>query len=335
MAIQHSLSPLVRSHRPLATVLIGTSLGEESDPVVRAGLAVARAAGARVILAHAAQLEPMVGYEVGAGPDLEREQIARCQEGLREQIARLGIEERELAGSTVRVGAPYRILTEASRQAGADLIVVGATAAGWLASGVLGSTAERVVRKAACPVLVVRDGLRMPPRSVLVPVDLSTLSADSFHCGLHLLAQLAGSGESEVRALYASVSQPLSTGTASDALPAAGELRRFILENRPETPFKVETAVRSGEARTAILQELEEHPADLVIVGTHGRGGLDRLIIGSVAATLARKAPCSVLVISPEAALGAGNIEANIETKTEAVTARTAPALRREPSRAA
>lgn len=331
MAIQHSLSPLVRSHRPLATVLIGTSLGEESDPVVRAGLSLARAAGARVFLAHAAQLEPLVGYEVGAGPDLEREQIARCQKGLREQIARLGIEERELAGSTVRVGAPYRILLEASRQAGAGLIVVGATAAGWFSSGTLGSTAERVVRKATCPVLVVRDGLRVPPRSVLVPVDLSTLSADSFHCGLHLLAQLAGSGDSEVRALYASASQPPASCADTEALPAAGELRRFILENRPETPFKVETAVRAGEARAAILQELEEHPADLVIVGTHGRGGLDRWIIGSVAMGVVRKAPCSVLVISPEAALGEGLIE----TKTEAITAQTAPALHREPPRAA
>jgi nucleotide-binding universal stress UspA family protein len=68
----------------------------------------------------------------------------------------------------------------------------------------------------------------------------------------------------------------------------------------------VETAVLSGEPRVEILRELEERPADLVVLGTHGRGGWDRLVLGSVASTVARKALCSVLVVPPEAALAEG-----------------------------
>ena len=101
------------------------------------------------------------------------------------------------------------------------------------------------------------------------------------------------------------------------------DLRRFVLENRAETPLEVETAVLPGEARFEILEELRERPADLVMLGTHGRGGMDRLMLGSVASAIARKAPCSVLLISPEAALA--------ETIAEAVTARTTPAWHREP----
>ena len=52
------------------------------------------------------------------------------------------------------------------------------------------------------------------------------------------------------------------------------------------------------------------------MLGTHGRGGLDRLVLGSVASTVARKAPCSVLMISPEAALEEGIADAVI-TQTE------------------
>ncbi|MFY9824995.1 MAG: universal stress protein [Thermoanaerobaculia bacterium] len=325
MSIQNSLSPLVRAHRPLRTVLVGTSLGEESDRVVRAGLAAVRAAGARIYLVHAVQLEPRLA---GVGG---REEIARCGEELRGQIERLDIAPTELAGSAVRVGAPYRVLLEIAEKIAADLVVVGATGSGPFAE-LLGSTAERLLQKAHVPVLVVRGELRLPPRRVLAPVDLSTLSGDAFHCGLSLLAQLAGSGETRVQAVHAlglpDASGPQTAGAAGEQAQraTAGELRRFVLENQPDLPFPVETAVLPGEARREILRELEEHPADLLVVGTHGRGGLDRLVLGSVASTAARKAPCSVLVVSPEAALEEGI--------AEAILARTTPAWHRAPSAA-
>jgi len=72
----------------------------------------------------------------------------------------------------------------------------------------------------------------------------------------------------------------------------------------------MEPAVVRGEARQEILDELSDCPADLVLLGTHGRGGLDRLVLGSVAATVARKAPCSVLMVSPDAAMAEGIAEA-------------------------
>ena len=323
------------AHRPLRTVLIGTSLEEESDRVVRSGLAVARTAGARICLVHAARM--VVGLvETELAPDLMRERVAWCEEQLRQQIARLGIgpselDNAELPEARVLAGSPHFVLIEAARAAGADLIVVGATGSGPFAAELLGSTADRVLRKATCPVLVVRGEPRVPPRRVLAPVDLSPLSADSFRCGMQLLAQLANSGEIEVRAVFALsfLEMAAQRQEAAGDLPlalierqSAGELERFLAENRPEAPLRVETAVLSGEARFEILHELSEQPYDLVMLGTHGRGGLDRMVLGSVAATVARKAPCSVLMVSPEAALGEGI--------AEAVLARTTPAWHRD-----
>jgi nucleotide-binding universal stress UspA family protein len=322
-----SFSPLNRPLRALRTVLIGTSLGEESDQVVRAGLAIARAAGARVVLAHATQpnLYPLA-VEIGVGPDLEREQVALAVEELRRQVEWTGIGEAELAFTRVVAGAPHRVLVSIARETAADLIVVGATGTGPLAAELLGSTAERVLRKAPCPVLVVRGELRVPPRRVLVPVDLSTLSGDAFHCGLYLVAQLAAGGNVEAQVVYAlgfveaAVARARREGgTLEDAERVATEgLRRFVLENRPEASLGVRTAILGGEPRAEILRELREHPADLVLMGTHGRGGPDRLLLGSVAATVARKAPCSVLLISPEAALAAGIAEAVVNQTTPA-----------------
>ena len=328
-----------RPCRPLRTVLIGTSLEDESDQVVRAGLAVARAAGAQVHLVYAAHIEPQLAM-LGAGvvDDVTRGLIAGFEGRLRQQSERLGIAAPELAGAQVLTGAPHHVLLEAAQTTGAGLIVLGATGAGPLAE-LLGSTADRVLRKARCPVLLVRGELRVPPQRVLAPVDLSPLSGDAFHCGLYVLSQVATDAAAknaalEVRAVHAlSFMEGLELQHRQPGLTreqvehqVAEELRRFVLENRPEAQFPIETAILPGEARFEILHELSERPVDLVILGTHGRGGLDRLMIGSVASTVARKAPCSVLVISPEAALAEGI--------ADAVAAQTTPAWHREPAHA-
>lgn len=314
----------VHCYRPLRTVLIGTSLGDESDEVVRAGLAVARAAGGRVHLVHAAEIEPaLVGFEINLAPDFSQQQIAWRREGLRQQIAKLGLDRSELAGITVEAGAPYRVLLEAAQAAGADLVVVGATGSGPFAAELLGSTADRVLRKSTCPVLVARGELPVPPRRVLAPVDLSGLSVDTFRCAMDLLGQIAKGGAPEVRVLHAlSFLDSLARHhESSREIPldemervAAAELQGMVQES--QVAFPLETVVRSGEARHEILNDLSEHPADLVMLGTHGRGGMDRLVIGSVAATIARKAPCSVLLLSPEAVLAEGIAEA-ITNETE------------------
>jgi len=332
MAIQNTLSTLTRPQRPLDVVLIGSSLDEESDAVVRAGLAVARATGARIHLVHAVRIEPfLVSAEAGLGRDLSREQIAWREVELHRQAERLGIGASELAGCAVLAGAPHRVLTDTASAAGAQLIVIGSTRFGPLAVGLLGSTADRVLRKASCPVLLVRGELAVPPRRVLAPVDLGSLSGDAFRCGLSLLAQIAHGEEITVRAVHAlsfldtlALKRQKPAGISAEQVERRGaeELRRFVLENRAAAPFRVESAVLPGEARCEILRDLEEHPVDLVVMGTHGRGGLDRMMLGSVASTVARKAPCSVLLISPEATLDQGI--------ADAVTAQTAPVWHRE-----
>jgi nucleotide-binding universal stress UspA family protein len=335
MMLETGLSHLFRPQVPLKTVLVGTMLENESDHVVRAGLAVARAAGARLHLIHAIPEGPrLAGAETGGLEGKVADGLrAWCEERLREQIDRLGIGEAELAGAEVKTGEPHRVLIDTARQSGAELIVVGATASGPFAAELLGSTADRALRKATCPVLVVRGELRVPPRRALAPVDLSPLSADAFRCGLDLLAQLAQGAEVEVRAVYASSLKEIAapqrrkrgeTSAAEAERHSGDELRRFVLENQPDAPLKVEAIALPGEARFEILRELSERPADLVMLGTHGRGGMDRLMMGSVASMVARKAPCSVLMISPEAALAEGI--------AEAITSLTTPAWHGAPA---
>jgi nucleotide-binding universal stress UspA family protein len=294
----------------LRTVLAGTALGQESDHPVRVALAVARAAGARLHLVHA--FAPPIGFggelAVGIGDEslveLERD---RLRDVLAAQVERLGIAPGELAGSGVEIGAPHRVLPDLAERLDADLLVLGATVPG-AAARLLGSTAERVLRKAGCPVLVVRGALSVPPRRALAAVDLSPLSAEAFRRGLALLGSLTGGegGEAtEVAALF--VLSVLQRQVAPQFTPeqvdrfAAEELERFVALNAGPAASRVARRVRTGNPREEILAELAERPADLLVLGTHGLGGFDRLVIGSVASDVVREAPASVLVVPPRA----------------------------------
>jgi nucleotide-binding universal stress UspA family protein len=294
----------------LETILIGTSLTEASDPVVQSGVLLARRSGAKVHLAHAYSA-PMTysgapffpDYSVGEVFKAER---AALQRQLDAQAARLGIDRTELAGIHLDVSPAHRFLVETAAKIGADLIVVGSSESPRLAK-VFGSTADRVVRRASCPILVVRDELQVPLQKVLLPVDLSPLSAEAFEAGLRFLVWTDGGAPPAVEALFVMTEidrQALSSRVTEAEVEqlANQELRRFVAGHAAGAPWKVETLVEAGFVDTGILERIEAWNPDLVILGTHGRSGFERFLLGSVASTVIRQGASSVLVIPPQAA---------------------------------
>jgi nucleotide-binding universal stress UspA family protein len=77
----------------------------------------------------------------------------------------------------------------------------------------------------------------------------------------------------------------------------AEQLTRQAGERIATTGLSVETAVREGDPRTAVVDEADEWQADLIVVGSHGRTGLERLVLGSVAQAVVAHAHCSVEVV--------------------------------------
>ncbi len=289
---------LFRLSEEIRTVLVGTSLDEYSEAVARLGAEAARAAGATLVLVHASS-SPGVG---GWSPPLDASGLLRPAEddalraALAEQAARVGAGEWIL-----EAGPPHRVLSEAAERRDAGLIVTGAVSGGPVAR-VLGSTADRVIRKALRPVLVARGALRLPLKRVLAPVDLSPLSGQAFRRGVGLLRSLGGDGPfPQVEALFVlsavqRQTSPQFTPEQIDRL-AAEELESFVASHAGGAEAR--RRVRTGNVREEILAELAETGADLVMIGTHGLGGFDRFAIGSVAADVLREAPCSVLVLPP------------------------------------
>lgn len=83
----------------------------------------------------------------------------------------------------------------------------------------------------------------------------------------------------------------------TDLLESTNQLVQRAAEQLARDDIRVETLVREGDPGTEIIQEAESWPADLLVVGSHGRQGLKRLLLGSVAHYVTNHAPCSVEIV--------------------------------------
>lgn len=82
-----------------------------------------------------------------------------------------------------------------------------------------------------------------------------------------------------------------------DRLPQAREVVDRVAKTLSSAGFRVATSVATGDARSIILENAAEWNADMIVLGSHGRKGLERFFLGSVSEAVARHAHCSVLVV--------------------------------------
>lgn len=289
-------------------IVIGTSLASESDAVVDAGIALALATGAAVELIHAlprpADLYVGVSGLEAVSNDwfltLERD----LRERLDEQAAAHGL-DRVRHVRRVELAPPHRALLARAAATGASLIVLGDAVGGKPRRRLLGSTTDRVLRQAACPVLVVRPGCAMPPARVLVAIDLTAAAAGVLRRGLDIAAP-ASLPRPAVEVLFVrTVGSETSLHFSPEQMHrfADEELHRVVAEALPGGGPLPRCVLRKGDPSGEIVAEAESWKPDLLVLGTHGASGLERAILGSVAANVVHDALCSVLVVPSAAAV--------------------------------
>jgi nucleotide-binding universal stress UspA family protein len=150
-------------------------------------------------------------------------------------------------------------------------------------------------------------------RKILCPVDFSDFS-ESVLAYAAAFAKLFGS-EVTVLHVFATSVPPAESATYPAWLLQVPEARKSIADelNRLLAPLSsagvaLRTRIAEGNTATEIVRHAAEHDVDLVVMGTHGRSGFDRLTLGSVAEKVLRKAPCPVLTIPPGAARTATDV---------------------------
>jgi nucleotide-binding universal stress UspA family protein len=200
-------------------------------------------------------------------------------------------------------GRPALSIVTQARRRRADVVMLGSRGLSDIRGFLLGSVSRSVLTQAPCPVLIVKRPLSSLDRVVLA-VDNSKHSrrACEFACqwlfqeSTHVsVLSVAGDGLTEMAAqvLPAAQVQDLTRPQVDRAQELVSQYRDQVLK----TGCSVTTEVRTGHTSEQILQHAETLKADLIIVGSRGLVGTERLELGSVAESVLKYAPCSVLVV--------------------------------------
>jgi nucleotide-binding universal stress UspA family protein len=289
-------------------ILVATDLSPASDAALSQAAELARSTGAKVTVCHVApnivatnMLFPQFSGQAALG-GLEIEERAR--EAVLDKIKSIPGWEGKVT-VVVAMGEAASEIARASESAGADLVIVGSHGRTGLARTLVGSVAERVVRSVHCPVLVARESPASGP--VLAATDLSPPAQEAVIAA----AAMAKARGAELACIHA-LDMPIDTvgygylapfGVFSMPPDPAGreslrDAAQATLKAALELAHVKATAmVHEGRPAPEIVRAATDLGASLVVVATNGRTGLARIALGSVAESVVRHAPCSVLAV--------------------------------------
>jgi nucleotide-binding universal stress UspA family protein len=288
----------------LKRVLAATDGSEHGLNAVVTGAGWAQRAGARfevVTVVEVLLLPPAHAPPGVDATEYEPAFVTEAREQAEAQIRRTAVPE---APVHVRAGLAPQLVTRVAGEVKADLIVVGAAPQPALARSLVGATGRRILYLAERPVLVANQPRSVPFKRVLAAVDLSE---ESEHV-LESAWAIARADGAELRALY--VLEPVPLVLARAASYKESERKRHGQEQMKQVldaaglrkQSAVRERMRQGYAGREILQEAQEWDADLIVVGTHGFGFFDRLLMGSTALYVLRHGHRSTMVVPRRAA---------------------------------
>ena len=188
-----------------------------------------------------------------------------------------------------------------------DLVVMGTHGRRGVDRMLFGSVTEEVVRQAPCPAFTVRTDAEVVPaqavRRILVPVDFS----DASDTAVQHAKEIAFTYGAEIDLLHV-VEEPFyppAYGPDVETFPTEDVVERVEkqLARMAEDDIGFEhvmVSATTGSPSNEILNYIEENEVDLVVVATHGRTGLDHILLGSVAERVLRRSPIPVFVVKPD-----------------------------------
>jgi nucleotide-binding universal stress UspA family protein len=310
-------------YRSILVPLDGSAFGECALPVA---LGIARRAGARLHLAHVHLLPAPLFAE--RRPNVENTRDPQALEKARAYLD--GVVHRLAARTDVRLnsvlleGGVVEALQEHVAGNGVDLVVMTTHGRGPLSRFWLGSVADEFLRRAEVPLLLVRPQQEAPdlareplPRHILVPLDGSALAEQVLPAATALgsLVEADCTLMRVVQPVVPTAYDPVGFATGQAIQPMLDQLRveaqeyldRVAQRLRAQALTIHTQVVIDQQLAGAIFDEAAARGSDLIALATHGRHGLARLLLGSVADKVIRGASLPVLVYRPDGARPAGS----------------------------
>jgi nucleotide-binding universal stress UspA family protein len=288
----------------MARIVVGTDGSASGDEAVRFAAAEAASRGALLEIVHVwPEPDTVSPGRIGAPQYVNRKPGEGDAEGIVEHAATIAasvapdlrVEQAPMAGETVEV------LVDAS--ADADLLVVGSRGRGGLKSLVLGSVSHDLLHKSRCPVAVVHH-----PSTQGGPVVVGVDGTDEGAAAVRFAAQSAAQRKTFLHIVHAwHVQTPVALGPMAVAAPtivdseAVHEAADAVIAKARavagETAPGLEVTGSADEGVAVEVLEAASKGAAMVVVGTHGRGDLSALVMGSTSHGLIRGAACPVVCV--------------------------------------
>jgi len=282
--------------KSLEKILVAMDFAQPSRDALRMATLWAKAFHSEIILIHV--IPEITGLKIDRGK-IRRMETQKLRE-MEMDLKRKGMATVE---TITRFGIPFERIIEHSDELDVNLIVVGSGNRG--KKYPLGTTAERVMLYADKPVLAVKPEGRPLVRKIVCPVDFSEASKRALMNAFHLSRTF----EAHLTAL--TVYEPLlSSFFGPGRTPGEAKEKdlvkrqqyhydRFLrgFESKDLTWTKI---IRRGEPHEEILRAVQDAQPDLLMMGSHGRTGLSRLLMGSTTEKVVREMPCSVVTVKQE-----------------------------------
>jgi len=283
----------------LEKILVATNFGKDSDQTVQAAVSVAKTFNSEIILLHV--IPEVSGFPTAVG-NLKKKVTERFQD-IQSDIEKADVRVTETA---MLSGVPFDQIVRYADLHDTNVIVMGAGEKSDDDPFRLGITAEKVLRKSSKPVWVVKPDSTMQISNILCPVDFSEPSARALTNAI----RLARSFKAKLTVLH--VIQPLKiilrltkVGDTDEAIYVRERHSEFelFLKNFDFHNVNWKREIRQGQPHQEILAFAGEKTADLLVMGSVGRSGLSRILMGSVASKVVRQMPCSIITVKSEHAI--------------------------------
>jgi nucleotide-binding universal stress UspA family protein len=283
-------------------ILAAMDLDNGSDDLLRQADALARSYKVKLSVCHVLPeifaVRPLFP-QLHLDDALKRSVLeAAVRDALLDRIRTVTTRESSPTGIEIEQGTVHAGILRAAERIGAGAVVVGVKVDD-RGLHILGDAAEHVVRYAHCPVLVARPS---PAGKVLAATDFSDPALSAVEAGV----AEARRRKADLTIIHAIDLLPVMSPYYGEFLGMPpmdlGDQMRELWQQRLDEcvhRFKAKGGglLRNGPAASTILSAASELPAQLLVVGTHGRTGLSRIALGSVAEAVVRAAPCSVLTV--------------------------------------
>jgi nucleotide-binding universal stress UspA family protein len=292
-------TPSGESWGTLGNLLVATDGQPGANPAITAARTFIERGGGDVEVISVLEPLPILGAELGIEPPsaaLEQERREALEKTVENQLRALGKLDWK---RTLLEGPPAQVLARAAERSDARMILLGIGRHDVIHRLVGSETALQVLRLSSVPVLAVAPGFSGAPRRVVMAVDFSTASLRAAREALAIVAPTA-----TIYLVHVAPRVELPPGVAMAAGTTSAEVienafKKAIAEIRFPGELTVETMTVRGDPASQILWVARATDADLIVVGSHGHGFFERMILGSVATKVLRGAQCSVLAVPP------------------------------------